>query len=261
MSALARPLVAVLLALVAVAQFTPAVQAATWWQPHGVLSWQMQFSGRIDTAVVAGAYDIDAFETSAALVTKLHNLGRHVVCYIDAGSWENGRPDAGDYPAAVKGKTMDGWPSERWLDIRRIDVLGPILDNRIAMCAARGFDGVEFDNVDGYSNDTGFPLTASDQLTFDRWLANAAHAHGLSVGLKNTPSLAVQLEPSFDFAIVEQCVQYRECSSFAPFLNAKKPMLDIEYSRSPTEFCAKAAKLGFFAMKKRLELTAWRRIC
>jgi len=261
MRSLARPFLAALLALVAAAQFAPAVQAATWWQPHGIISWQMQFSGRIDTAVVADAYDIDAFETSAALVTKLHNLGRHVVCYIDAGSWENWRPDAGDYPAAVKGKTMDGWPGERWLDIRRIDVLRPILNSRLDMCAARGFDGVEFDNVDGYSNNTGFPLTASDQLAFDRWLANAGHAHGLGVGLKNTPSLAVKLEPSFDFSIVEQCVQYRECSSFAPFLNANKPMLDIEYSRSPTEFCAKAAKLGFFAMKKRLELTAWRRIC
>ena len=84
---------------------------------------------------------------------------------------------------------------------------------------------------------------------------------GCRVGLKNTPSLTVQLEPSFDFAIVEQCVQYRECGSFAPFLDANKPMLDIEYSRSPAEFCPKASKLGFFAMKKRLELTAWRRIC
>ena len=58
-----------------------------------------------------------------------------------------------------------------------------------------------------------------------------------------------------------RCVQYRECGSFGPFLDAGKPMLDIEYSRSRAEFCPKAAQLGFFAMRKRLELDAWRRPC
>ena len=144
---------------------------------------------------------------------------------------------------------MDGWPGERWLDIRQINLLAPILTDRIAMCAAKGFDGVEFDNVDGYSNNSGFPLMADDQLAFDRWLADAGHAHGLAVGLKNTPSLAAQLEPKFDFAIVEQCVQYRECGAFKPFLQASKPMLDIEYSVGLRTACAKAAQLEFFAMR------------
>lgn len=238
-----------------------AVNGASWWQPRGGISWQMQFSGRIDRSVVADAYDIDAFESSANLVAKLHGQGRHVVCYIDAGSWENWRPDADRYPASVKGKTMDGWPNERWLDIRRIDLIGPIIEDRVAMCAAKGFDGVEFDNVDGYSNKTGFPLTADDQLAFDRWLADTAHAHGLAVGLKNTPSLAAQLEPKFDFAVVEQCVQYRECAAFAPFVDADKPVLDIEYSVRPATFCPKASRLDIFAMRKHLELDAWRKTC
>jgi hypothetical protein len=238
-----------------------SVKGASWWQPHGELVWQMQFSGKIDRSVPADAYDIDAFESSAALVAKLHAQGRRVVCYIDAGSWEKWRPDADLYPAAVKGKAMDGWPGERWLDVRRIDVLGPILEDRVAMCAAKGFDGVEFDNVDGYSNKTGFPLTAGDQLAFDRWLADTAHAHGLAVGLKNTPSLAAQLEPRFDFSIVEQCVQYKECSSFAPFLDADKPVLDIEYSVRPATFCPKTSQLGIFGMRKHLELDAWRKTC
>jgi len=253
--------VVVAMALALVLAPKDALGATGWWQPSGTLSWQMQFSGRIDKSVKADAYDIDAVESSAALVAKLHDFGRHVVCYIDAGSWENYRPDANRYPASVKGKVTDGWPAERWLDIRRIDVLGPILEDRVVMCAAKGFDGVEFDNVDGYSNKTGFPLTAQDQLAFDRWLADTAHAHGLAVGLKNTPSLAKQLEPSFDFSIVEQCVQYRECASFAPFLDAGKPVLDIEYSVKPSTFCPKTKPLGVFAMRKHLELDAWRKTC
>jgi hypothetical protein len=253
---------AVILALASlVTHGVGSASATSWWQPSGELNWQMQFTGKIDKSVAAAAYDIDAFETSSALVAKLHALGRHVACYIDAGSWENFRPDADRYPASVKGKTMDGWPDERWLDIRQIDVLAPILDDRIAICAAKGFDAVEFDNVDGYSNKTGFPLTADDQLGFDRWLADSAHGAGLAVGLKNTPSLAAQLEPKFDFSIVEQCVEYSECGSFKPFLDVDKPVLDIEYSVKPATFCPRAARLGIFAMRKHLELDAWRRLC
>lgn len=253
---------AVLFAALACALLPATAQAATgWWTPSGTLSWQIQFSGRIDRTVAADAFDLDAFDTSAQLVSRLHEKGRHVACYINAGAWEDWRPDADSYPDGVKGKPLDGWLGERWLDIRRIDVLGPILTSRIAMCSAKGFDGVEFDNVDGYTNPTGFSLTADDQLTFDGWLAAAAHAAGLAVGLKNTLDLADSLEPSFDFAILEQCFQYRECGRAAPFLDAGKPVLDVEYSLARSRFCTRAQGLGLFAMGKRLELDAWRRPC
>jgi hypothetical protein len=48
-------------------------------------------------------------------------------------------------------------------------------------CLGKGFDGVDFDNVDGYANATGFELDGDDQLRFDAWLARAAHRRGLSV--------------------------------------------------------------------------------
>ena len=70
------------------------------------------------------------------------------------------------------------------------------------------FDGVEADNVDGYTNPTGFPLTAADQLTYNAWLARTAHALGLSIALKNDLDQARQLEPHFDYALDEQCFQY-----------------------------------------------------
>ncbi len=231
------------------------------WVPGPNLTWQMQFSGRIDLSVAADAYEVDMFETSAHTVSHLHDRGRRAVCYINAGAWEDWRPDAALYPSALKGKALDGWPGERWLDIRRLDVLGPILADRVAQCAQKGFDGVEFDNVDGVSNDTGFALTDDDQLAFNRWLAQTAHDHQLAVGLKNTLGFAVQLEPAFDFAIVEQCFQYHECNLTRPFVDAGKPVLDIEYSRPRSQFCGKADQLGMFAMRKHLRLDAWRRSC
>jgi hypothetical protein len=252
-------LVPLFVLLTAFGGVTPAL--AAHWTPPPDATWQIQFSGRIDLTVSAAVFDLDAFDTSRRTVRKLHNTGRHAVCYINAGAWEEWRPDADRFPVGVLGNDLDGWPGERWLDIRRTDVLAPILTDRIAMCAAKGFDGVEFDNVNGYSNDSGFPLTSADQLAYDRWLADAAHDLGLAVGLKNTLDLATELEPDFDFAILEQCFQYRECGLASPFIDAGKPVVDIEYSLAKSSFCAKAADLGITAMRKRLSLGVWRRPC
>ena len=250
-----------IVALLAMAVWLPPSVAAARWMPGPRTTWQVQFSGRLNPSIDATAFDLDMFDTSAGSVAALHAKGHKVVCYINAGAWEDWRPDAARYPAAVKGRELDGWPGERWLDIRRIDLLGPILLDRLDMCAAKGFDGVEFDNVDGYSNRTGFALTRADQLMFDRWLAARAHERGLAVGLKNTLELAAELEPHFDFAMLEQCFQYRECGLVAPFIEARKSVVDIEYSLGRDKFCRKAAKLGILAMRKRLSLDAWRRAC
>lgn len=247
--------------LAALAAGLPPSVAAARWMPGLGTTWQIQFSGRHNRSVDATAFDVDMFDTAASSVATLHAGGRHVVCYINAGAWEDWRPDASRYPRLVKGRGLDGWPGEKWLDIRRIDLIGPILTDRLDLCAAKGFDGVEFDNVDGYANASGFPLTAADQIAFNRWLAARAHERGLAVGLKNTLELARQLEPDFDFAILEQCFQYSECGWATPFIDAGKNVVDIEYWLTRGQFCAKAANLGIVAMRKRLSLDAWRRAC
>lgn len=205
-------------------------------------------------------YDIDMFDNSAQIVSALHAQGRIVICYIDAGTWENWRPDANKFPKWVLGKN-NGWPGERWLDIRQLQVLGPIMQARMDLCKSKGFDGVEFDNVDGYTNNTGFPLTASDQLTFDTWLANQAHTRSLSVALKNEPGQAQDLLPYFDWELDEQCFQYNECGKFLPFINAGKAVMEVEYKLNPSQFCAKANAMNFNSMKKHLGLGPYRVAC
>src|SRR5688500_8299834 len=123
--------------------------AGGWWTPQPGATWQIQFSGALDLSVSADVFDLDAFDTRARTVRKLHARNRAVVCYVNAGAWEDWRSDADRYPANVKGRPLDGWPGERWLDIRRLDVLRPIIGDRLDICVAKGFDGVEFDNVDG----------------------------------------------------------------------------------------------------------------
>ena len=130
-------------------------------------------------------YDIDLFDNDTATVSALHAEGRKVVCYVNAGGWEDWRPDAASFPDELIGENLDDWAGERWLDIRRIDLLAPIMEARMDSCQAKGFDGIEPANIDGFLNDTGFPLSYEDQLEYNIWLADAAHARGLSIGLKN----------------------------------------------------------------------------
>ena len=165
------------------------------WAPRPGLTWQWQLSGRLDVSVPAQVYDVDLFDTSADQVRHLHALGRKVICYLDVGSYEPDRPDSAKYPRALLGRPLDGWPNERWLDIRRLDLLGPLIAARMDLCAAKGFDGVEPDNADGFSNDTGFPLTAAEQGRFNTRVAELATDMGWPSASRTTSTKSRSCNP------------------------------------------------------------------
>ncbi len=230
------------------------------WRPSPHATWQWQLTTPVVQSVPAQVFDIDLFDNSAAVVASLHRRHRRVVCYLDAGTYENFRPDARAFPRSVLGRP-NGWPGERWLDIRRLAVLEPIMRARLTLCRRKGFDGVEADNVDGYANDTGFPLTAVQQLTYNRWLARTAHALGLSIALKNDLDQVRQLQPYFDFALDEQCFEYAECAQLRPFVAAHKAVFEVEYNLAPARFCRAANAMGFMSMRKHLNLDVFRQAC
>lgn len=265
----------------------PTACSGCWVPPVGA-RWQYQLQGNsafastggIDVTISAtpatgGAqvspqvFDIDLYVDQAisgnpstlntAAVSAIHARGGRAVCYVSAGSWEDWRPDASQYPSSVLGRN-NGWPGERWVDIRQLGVLGPILAARADKCVQAGFDAIEWDNVDGYQNKTGFRLTANDQLAFNAWLANTAHQKGLSVALKNDMGQLAALKPYFDFAINEQCFQYRECNYPAPGLPdwtaSGKAVFNVEYKSLK---CAQANAWNFGSILKNLNLydTPW----
>jgi hypothetical protein len=237
----------------------PAAAGARWIPRPGT-PWQWQLTEPVDQRVKVPVYDIDAFQNSAAVVAQLHRSGRKVICYVNVGAYESFRPDRGSFPARVIGRS-NGWPGERWLDIRRIDILGPIMARRFDMCRAKGFDAVEPDLVEGYAERTGFPLTASDQLRYNRYIAGLAHARGMSVGLKNDLGQVRSLVGSFDFAVNEECAEFDECRELLPFIRAGKAVFHVEYSLPNGRFCAHTKALGFSSMRKRRSLDAARWPC
>ena len=234
---------------------TTATDAAPVGPPIGA-TWQYQLTGSIDVAAPAEVFDVDGADTGADQVADLHARGRYVICYLSAGTLEGWRSDGADLADSVVGRPLVDWPDERWLDVRRIDELLRLLRRRVAACAAKGFDAVELDNVDGFRNETGFPITAADQLAFNRAAAAAVRDAGLAVGLKNDAEQVSDLVDDFDFAIVEQCVRRDECDRYVPFVEAGKPVFLVEYDLEPTVVCAEARRLGFSAIVKELDLTA-----
>lgn len=231
------------------------------WQPTPNTSWQWQLTGSIDTSFDVDMYDIDLFDAPQPVIDQLHADGRIVICYFSAGSWEDWRDDAGDFPAELLGNTLDGWPDEKWLDIRRLDLLGPIMEARLDTAVAKQCDGVEPDNVDGYTNDTGFPLTTNDQIAYNTWLSNQAHARGLSIGLKNDLGQIPDLVNIFDWALNEQCFQFDECADLIPFIQAGKAVFGVEYELDAADFCPQANAMNFDFLQKNLDLDAWRVSC
>lgn len=158
-------------------------------------------------------YDIDGETNTTGTVTYLHSLGKHVICYIDAGVYENYRSDASRFPASVIGSKDGSWAGSWWLDIRQLGILGPIMQDRIAMCASKGFDAVEPDEIDGWENSSGFPLTYNDQLTYNRAVAGWIHAAGLTAIQKGDIIQTRDLVDYFDATLNEECFQYNECSN------------------------------------------------
>lgn len=239
---------------------TGSTRSAGWWRPKPGLDWQWQLDGRADQSVDVSVYDIDGFENSAADVARLHRSGRKVICYINVGAWEDFRPDKAAFPASVLG-SGDDWDGERWLDVRQIAVLKPIMAQRFDMCRAKGFDAVEPDLVEAYNNDSGFAITAADQLAYNRMIAKLAHERGMAVGLKNDlPQIPALLE-DFDFAVNEECAEYDECGELTPFVEAGKAVFHVEYEVPASDFCADARRLGLSSMEKKLELGVWRKAC
>lgn len=232
----------------------------SWWKPAPGVSWQWQLQGDIDMSVNVDMYDIDLFDVPQSVIDELKADGRIVICYFSAGSWENWRPDAAAFPDSVKGKN-NGWPGEKWLDIRRIDILGPIMEARLDLAVQKGCDGVEPDNIDGYTNNTNFPLTYNDQIAYNEFLAQAAHDRNLSIGLKNDLDQVNDLVDDFDWALNEQCFQYNECDTLLPFVQAGKAVFGVEYQGSTSSFCPQANAMNFDWMKKKLALDAWREPC
>lgn len=236
------------------------VSRTTWWQPETDLDWQVQLSGKFTPVQGVEVYDLDGVDTKDWELRRARRAGAKLVCYFNAGAWEDWRGDAMEFKRSVIGEPLDGWPGERWLDIRQQQQLLPLMAARMDECKRRGFDAVDPDNVDGYANDTGFDLSRRDQASYIRALARMAHERHLAFGLKNTTELVDELEPDIDFAVNEQCHEYDECDAYDRLLESGKPVVVLEYTGKSSRLCRERPE-GMELLFKDLDLGVHRATC
>jgi hypothetical protein len=188
-------------------------------------------------------YDIDGIANPASTVTALHKLKDKVICYIEIGA-------AGDYyPAGAEGlpvtyyqqlgeahdlgRAVPGY-SEYYLKINATSTLRIIEAMIQQQCAAKGFDAVEPDIDDSYTDDTGFNITENDNIRYDKALGAYAHSLGLAWGQKNgdkDPEFSQEMEPTSDFLLDEECNYYQTCGIVTPpYARAGKLVLNAEYT-------------------------------
>ncbi len=226
-----------------------------WFRPGVETTWQWQIQTRdgaaINTSYDVDVYDVDLFDVDESQIAALQEEGRRVVCYFSVGTFEDFREDADAFAPADLGNTLDDFADERWLDVRSTSVHAIMLA-RLDLAVAKGCDGVEPDNVTAFSNDSGFAdITATDQLAYNKFIANAAHERGLSVGLKNDLDQIDALIAYYDFAVNEQCHEFDECQVYDAFIDAGKAVFNAEYLQeyvddpeSRDQICADAAEQG-----------------
>lgn len=236
--------------------------SANWWKPtpdkpihwHWQLSQDFVYPRDVIPGVVV--YDIDGEKATAETVAKLHALGPDVkvICYFDAGVFESYRSDAGRFPKSVIGNPDEGWDNSYWLDIRQTDILLPIMRDRMQhWCKDKGFDAIEPDETEVWSNDSGFPITREQNNAYNKLIADTAHSLGLSVGLKGNTTEAPDLWQYFDWTINEQCWEFEECEFLkTSFIDHGKAVFNIEYNVNPN--CAQANAWHMNSARRDLEL-------
>lgn len=238
-----------------------------FWTPSLNTTWQWQLTEEIDHSFDVAMYDIDLFTTNIEEISTLRSEGRVVICYFSAGSYEDFRPDSGQFPTETIGSTLDEWDGEWWLDYRDSTVR-EIMKSRLDLAVEKGCDGVEPDNMDGFQNDNGLNLTATDQLNYNLFIAAESHSRNLSVGLKNDLNQIPDLVDYYDWALNEECADYNECAEYQPFIDAGKAVFHVEYVDEESEgktlaesLCFREDIVGFSTLIKTWDLNAWVLVC
>ena len=269
----------------------PPAGASGWWiPPLGQQPWQWELShplrlsnardmGTADVlpngqiAPAPAIYDIDGIINPATAVAALHAQGKHVVCYIEVGAAGNYYSAADEglastyydqlQSADMFGNKLPHYP-EHYLNIQSTITIS-IIESMIAQqCAAKGFDAVETDIDEEYTDNSGFPLTKSIEERYMTTLANDIHALGMGWWIKNPDdtgdSYATDMYPLADAVLTEQCNQYSSCGLLSAYVG-HKAVFNAEYRLKTSSFCPADDALGFNGAKFPVSLGGTRKPC
>lgn len=215
--------------------------------------WDWQLSGPVDLDRDVEMLGLDPDLVTREQLEALRAQGIDTVCHVNVGTLVQGSPEGNALPAATIGNTHEDDPQERYLDIRRVHYLVPVITKRFVACKDQGFTAIEPDNLDVHVKDSGFPISQADAIRYATTLAHVAHGLGLRIAQKNAPDLTGALQPHFDMAISDGCFEKGICEHFAAYPKANKPAFNAEYTDTDIEFgkaCAEGARLNINMIRK-----------
>lgn len=224
-----RSVLYVLTALTLVASVLPSgSQAADWAAPPANAKFDYQIGGDYPSPDGVSVVSRDWFNGTAP-------AGVYGICYVNAFQTQAdeadvNRPDErSNWPAPLVLSALGddpNWGGEYLIDISTAEKRAQAaawVSPMIAECAAKGFKGVEFDNLDSWTRFDGTPVAGQvpfgrpEAVAYAALLVADAHAKGLAAAQKNTVELTADEalgQIGFDFAIAEECGRWRECGGY-----------------------------------------------
>ncbi len=220
--------------------------------PSPDTTWHAQFNGNVSFRNTVDLYIVDLFTIDPALIEAIQTTGRHVLCAFSGGSHKPNTSDAAFFSADMLGGAIANTSNEFWVD-HRIPAVRRIMDRRFAIAQQIGCNGVAVSRLDGIHSAHGINgLANADQFEYNQFLAEQAHARGLSIGLIDSLAEAQRLAIYYDFSLTRDCHAKNRCGKLSEFVRLGKATLitesDRTYLETPTDkahFCREALSRRF----------------
>jgi hypothetical protein len=183
------------------------------------------------------------------------------ICYVNAFQTQpdeegvDRRDERSNWPPEVVLSDLGddpNWEGEFLIDLTGEDTRAAALDHvkpMIDTCAEKGFQAVEFDNLDSWTrfDETDrageVPFGQDEAVAYAELLVDYTHEVGLAAAQKNTLQLGAEISldvVGFDFAVVEECGVYDECLDYADIFGDN--LIVIEYT--PEGFATACETVG-----------------
>ena len=224
-----KPVALLLLCIHSILGIRPAVGGS---RPN----WALPPRNPVTDYQLAGAYPAD--HDVVVVVRDRHDppAGRYDVCYVNGFQaqadelnwWKSQHPNLLLKDAKGRPVVDRAW-NEVLLDITtpgKRNELSNIVGAWSKQCFFKGYEAVEFDNLDSYSRSRG-AITKAHAVDMATRLVTRAHREGLAVGQKNAAGPFTSGRVPFDFAVVESCSEFNECKPY--FAQYGDRVIMIEY--------------------------------
>jgi hypothetical protein len=226
--------------------------AATWAPPPVNAKFDYQIGGDYPLPRRASVVSRDWFSGSA-------DARAYSICYVNAfqtqsdEDWVDRPDEKSNWPRDLVLEELGddpNWGGEYLVDLGSADKRARAAEwvqPMIQTCAAKGFEAVEYDNLDSWTRFDGTPVEGRvpfgkrKAIAYAELLTDRAHALGLAVAQKNTLGLSrrqARRRIGFDFAIAESCGRHSECRDYRALYGDR--VIAIEYRRRDFRRACKA---------------------